>query len=94
MKQIAKDPGRPPFNQWKEYQRCLEELEESKYHVNQFRQQNLEYKNSIQHILENCDDEVKEEYKALAKSKNFFKWSHLVWRQCRNLYVRNLVLNT
>lgn len=93
MNQIAQAPGRPPFSDWKEYKRCLEELEECKYQVSQFRQQNLDYKNSIQHILENCDHEVREASKALDRSKHFFKWSKQVRRHCKSLYVRNLVLN-
>lgn len=52
----------------------------------------MEYKNSIQHILENCDHEGKAS-KSLDKSKHFVKWSQIVRRQCINLYVRNLVLN-
>lgn len=35
MKQIDKAPGRPPFSQWKEYHRCLEELEEIKGQLDQ-----------------------------------------------------------
>lgn len=93
MKQIVKYLGTPPFSQWKEYQRCLEELEERKDQVNQFRKQYMEYKNSIQHILEKHDHEVKEASKALDRSKHFVKWSQQVRRQCINLYVRNLVPN-
>lgn len=93
MKQISKDPRRPPFIKWKEYQRFPEELVESKDQVKQFRQQNSDCKNFIQHILENCNHELKEASKALDMSKNFVKWSHLVRRQCINSYIRNSVLN-
>lgn len=70
MKQIDQAPRRTPFNQWKQYQRCMEELEESKDQVNQFRQQNMVYKNYIQRILENCDHEVREKSKSLYRSKH------------------------
>jgi len=47
----------------------------------------------MQHLLENYDKEVCEASKSLNKGKHFFKCSIPVRKQCKNLYLRNLVLN-
>jgi len=45
----------------------------------------------VQHVLENCDKEVREASKALDRGKIFVKCSIYVRIQCKNIYVRNLI---
>jgi len=40
MKKVAQAPSKPHFDKWKEYQRCLEELDESQEKVKKFKQGN------------------------------------------------------
>ena len=81
MQKLAQSLGKPQFDQWKEYYRCLEEMTESKEHVNKFRKENQNYKRSVQHVLENCDKEVSEASRGPIRGKHFVKWSIPVMRQ-------------
>lgn len=93
MKEVAQSSNKPDFDQWKEYQRYLEELEECQMQAMRILQHHEDYESSVQHLFKACDKELCNASTTMDTCKHFVKWTLPARRQNKALYVRNLVLN-